>query len=78
MLGLSDEVGSGGVGIGAVVGLLPLGVYATQTNDLVNLAQAQAPAIVQAIDAKNWVALVTAVCTAIPAVLAIIWPTSRK
>ena len=65
-------------GIGTLVGLLPLGVYSTQAHDIAALAGANAPAIVAAAQSQNWVGLVTALCTVVPALLAILWPTSKR
>ena len=65
-------------GIGALAGMLPLGVYANQTHELVTVAQSNAPAIAAAASSRDYIGLITALCAAIPAVLAIIWPTSKR
>ena len=65
-------------GIGTLVGLMPLGIYADQTQQTINVLRDNAPALIGAVETKNYAALVTVACAVIPAIVAVIWPTSRR
>ena len=65
-------------GIGIIAGLLPLGVYASQVQQVLGVVQTNAPAVVDAVQQHNYTAIVATLCTVIPAVLAILTPTTKK
>ena len=65
-------------GIGTLIGLMPLGIYADQTQEALSVLRDNAPALIGAVETGNYVALVTVACAVIPAIIAIVWPTSRR
>jgi hypothetical protein len=64
-------------GIGIIAGLVPMGVYSAQVQQGLALAQTHAPAVVDAVQQHNYVALITTLCVLIPGLLAIITPTTK-